>query len=73
MTLSTVAPTAADVLNPAQAAAGMVNRLGASIRAALARSNARRQYRQMLAYDEHLLHDIGVTRDEVRQALRDCS
>jgi uncharacterized protein YjiS (DUF1127 family) len=72
MTASIAAPTTADVLNPAQVAAGMMSRCGAAVRAALARSKARRDYRQMLACDEHLLHDIGVTRDEIRHALRNC-
>ena len=39
------------------------------IRAAWARGNARRAYRYMLECDEHVLHDIGLTRDDVRKAM----
>ena len=34
------------------------------------RSVARRQCRQLLAVGDHLFKDIGVCRDEVRQAMR---
>jgi uncharacterized protein YjiS (DUF1127 family) len=40
-----------------------------SLRAAWVRGNERRAYRRMLECDEHILHDIGLTRDDVRKAM----
>ena len=34
------------------------------------RSVARRQYRHLLEVEDHLFKDIGVCRDDVRQAMR---
>ena len=47
---------------------GVVSRIAA----ALSRAKARHDYRQMLAREDHILRDMGVTRDDVRQALMDC-
>jgi uncharacterized protein YjiS (DUF1127 family) len=42
------------------------------IAAALSRAKARRDYRQMLAREDHILRDMGVTRYDIRQALMEC-
>ena len=42
------------------------------IAAALSRAKARHDYRQMLAREDHILRDMGVTRNDVRQALIEC-
>ena len=45
----------------------------AAIRAAVARAKARREYRYMLeACDDHILNDIGLSRDAIRQAYEAC-
>ena len=72
MTASTAAPTTADAPNPGQLAAGLTRRVGAAVREALARVKARHDYRRMLDREDHLLSDMGVTRGDVRQAMRDC-
>ena len=58
---------------PATIASGIA-RLLERVRTAAAeahrRSVVRRQCRQFLAVEDHLLKDIGVCRDEVRQAMR---
>ena len=50
----------------------IANGLIARIATALARARARREYRQMLVLEDHLLTDIGVKRSEVRRALIEC-
>ena len=72
MTASTAAPTTADVPTPGQLAAGLIGRVGTAVREALARVKARHDYRRMLDREDRLLSDMGVTRDDVRQAMRDC-
>ena len=42
-------------------------RLGALIDAWIARDTHRRQLRQLARLEDHLLRDIGVTRDDVRR------
>ena len=42
------------------------------IAAAISRARARQAYRQMLAREDHILRDMGVTRNDVRQALMEC-
>ena len=49
-----------------------IDRLVAAVRAAIARDKLRRQYRQMLRCEDHILQDIGVSRDDIRKALREC-
>jgi uncharacterized protein YjiS (DUF1127 family) len=51
---------------------GITSRVVAAVRAAHARREARRAYRQLLECDEHILKDIGVTRGDVREALTSC-
>ena len=51
-----------------QVADGLIARIAT----ALARAKARREYRQMLALEDHLLTDIGVKRSDVRRALIEC-
>ena len=55
---------------PAHAATEIVGRLRTAIEAASRRWMARKQYRHLLACDEHLLQDIGVTRADVRRAMQ---
>jgi uncharacterized protein YjiS (DUF1127 family) len=55
------------------AASSVFHRATDGIRAAWARGNARRAYRHMLECDEHVLHDIGLTRDDVRKAMAELS
>ena len=54
-----------------QSSMGVVAGISAAVAASMARAKARHQYRQMLQIDEHLLRDIGVTRNEIQQALRE--
>ena len=35
----------------------------------MARAKARHEYRRLLACDDEIMRDVGVTRDEVRRAL----
>ena len=44
----------------------------AALTAMAARRRARREFAALLMVDAHLLHDIGVTREDVRRALRAC-
>ena len=44
----------------------------ARIATAIARAKARREYRQILALEDHLLEDIGVNRGDARLALIEC-
>jgi uncharacterized protein YjiS (DUF1127 family) len=48
---------------------GVVARVTAAVTDWMARGKARHQYREMLKLEEHLLHDIGVTRAEIRKAM----
>jgi uncharacterized protein YjiS (DUF1127 family) len=48
------------------------SRIAAAIRAHLERMKERQGYRQMLARDDDMLRDMGVTRDDVRHALNEC-
>jgi uncharacterized protein YjiS (DUF1127 family) len=63
-------PTTTDLVTglTASLAGGIV----AAIRRELALARKRRGYRQMLKWDNCRLKDIGVTREDVRQALREC-
>ena len=68
MTYTASAPIAADL--------GIRNsfsivRLLAAANAAIVRAKLCRQYKQMLACDDHILNDIGVSRDDIRKALRE--
>ena len=71
MTISPAALIAVDVMTPGQFPKGIVTRIASAVRAAHARSLARHAYKQMLQCEDHILRDIGVTRADVRQALRD--
>ena len=42
----------------------------AALKSARARAAARRSYWQLLESDEHLLRDIGISRDDLRRTLR---
>ena len=70
MNFSPAAPIAADfgIREPFLMVA---RHIASAVRAAHARSKGRRAYRQMLLCEDHILRDIGVTRADVRQALRD--
>lgn len=61
-----------DIASPNRLWKAVVARCADACRAALARAEARRAYRRMLQWDdEHLLRDIGISRGDVRQALRE--
>jgi uncharacterized protein YjiS (DUF1127 family) len=47
-------------------------RIKAALKAAHARRTARREYTYLLGAEDHLLQDIGISRADVRQALREC-
>ncbi len=47
----------------------IVGQIAGAIRAAWSRGKARRDYRHILECDEHLLHDIGLTRGDVWKAI----
>ena len=47
-------------------------RLKAALKAAHARRAARRDYAYLLEAEDCLLQDIGITRTDVRQAMREC-
>ena len=67
--------TAADIAIAGQLAAGMARVSAAAsskLSAMLARARARRDYRQLLAREDGLLSDMGVTRTDVRRALQEC-
>jgi uncharacterized protein YjiS (DUF1127 family) len=49
-----------------------IRRAAAALRAAIDRANKRKCYRKILQ-DDDLLRDIGVTREQVRRALAECS
>ena len=68
MTYTASAPIAADL---GIRDAFSIDRLFAAAHAAIARAKLRRQYKQMLACDDHILNDIGVSRDDIRKALRE--
>ena len=44
-------------------------RILAAAAAAMARAKARHEYRRLLACDDEIMRDVGVTRDDVRRAL----
>ncbi len=51
----------------------MVAATTAAVRAAIARAKARRDYRYMLeACDDHILKDVGLSRDVIREAYDAC-
>lgn len=50
----------------------MIGAAIAAVRAARARAKARREYRCMLECDDHLLNDIGLSRDVIREAYDNC-
>ena len=62
---------AAGYATSSRSSMGVVARISAAVAASMARAKARHQCRQMLQIDEHLLRDIGVTRNEIQQALRE--
>ena len=65
--------TALETLVPGLApsrAPALTARLAAALRAERARRQAVRDYRRLLEVEPHLLADIGLDRDAVRQALR---
>jgi uncharacterized protein YjiS (DUF1127 family) len=74
MTYASAFASAFEAMLPGGAAAPArpVGRLGAAVAGAVARRKAMAEYRQLLGREDHLLEDIGVTRDEVRAALRAC-
>jgi uncharacterized protein YjiS (DUF1127 family) len=43
-----------------------------ALHAAHARRQAIRDYTRLLQVEDHLLDDIGISRSDVRRALRDC-
>jgi uncharacterized protein YjiS (DUF1127 family) len=65
------APIAADfgIRRPLMAS---IRRAAAAVWAAIDRANERKCYCKMLEDDE-LLRDIGITREQIRQALAECS
>ena len=72
MTTVVADTTAAADLGIRSAVQGMVNRATAAVHEALARAKARRDYRQMLDCEDHVLSDIGITRADIRQAYHEC-
>ena len=52
-----------------KASRGVMAAIRTAVLAALARAKARHEYRQLLACDDEIMRDVGVTRDDVRQAL----
>lgn len=70
MTMSTNIPTAID-LSISGTWKHLAARIATAVRAAQTRYEARRAYRWMLESDDgHLLRDVGLTRDDVRAAMR---
>ena len=53
----------------ARVSRGIMGRILAAVAAAMARAKARHEYRRLLACDDEIMRDVGVTRDDVRQAL----
>lgn len=43
-------------------------RIATAMAAAIARAKARHDYRKMMQREDHILADMGVTRDEIRHA-----
>jgi uncharacterized protein YjiS (DUF1127 family) len=64
-------PTTADLAG-GFSPAGLAGRLLAEVRGRFALMQKRRGYRKMLQWDNCRLKDIGVTREDVRDALRLC-
>ena len=72
MTMSPAYPIAVEVMGHRHGNPGVVARVGAAVRAAYARHQARKAYEALLLSDDHVFSDIGVTRDDVRSALAGC-
>jgi len=71
MTMSLNAPFAVDVSTAGQTWTALTTRIATAVRAARARRQARRAYKQMLQWDDdHLLRDVGMTRRDIRGAMR---
>ena len=70
MTSYATSRIAVDIASPNPLWKDVVARCAGACRAALARAEARRAYKLMLQ-DDHLLRDIGISRGDVRQALRE--
>lgn len=68
-TLTQMTATDLGIRSALQAIAG---RAAAAMRDALARAKARYDYRHMLACEDGVLRDVGVTRADVREAYRTC-
>ncbi len=51
---------------PAASFRPMRDRAGRAFAAYLDRANARRQLRRLRMLDDHMLRDIGITRDDLR-------
>ncbi|MFO1210493.1 MAG: hypothetical protein U1E40_14945 [Amaricoccus sp.] len=64
------APIAAD-LGIRESLKDVMHRAAAALHAAIERRRARRDYRRMLESND-TLRDVGITREQVRQALREC-
>jgi uncharacterized protein YjiS (DUF1127 family) len=71
MTISPAALIAVDAMTPGHHLKTWASRVASSARAAYARRQDRISYEQLLACDDHILKDVGVSRTAVREAMRD--
>ena len=70
--MTTLTQTTATDLGIRSAIQTMADRAAATVREMLARAKARYDYRHMLACEDGVLRDVGVTRADVREAYRTC-
>jgi uncharacterized protein YjiS (DUF1127 family) len=71
MTYLHTAPTTTD-LGTQDPFTTVLGHVAATIRDTLARMKEQRGYRLMLGWDDQQLRDIGLTRDDIRAAIRQC-
>jgi uncharacterized protein YjiS (DUF1127 family) len=73
MTTATSFPTTFEALVYGTTSRGsFLDRVRAAIRAANARRQERDAYEYLLGCEDHILQDIGVSRDDVTRAREDC-
>jgi uncharacterized protein YjiS (DUF1127 family) len=72
MSISPALPIGIEVTGSWEGVSGLIAHVAGAIRKAHARGKMRREYRDLLLCEDHILRDIGVTRADVRSALADC-